>query len=109
MASVGLPVTSGFVGEFMVLTGVYQTVGWVSAGLATGLILGAAYALLLYRRVMFGPVTKEDVKTLTDLDLREKSMFALLVVMVLWMGIYPKPFLHGMDASVSHLLSQLER
>jgi NADH-quinone oxidoreductase subunit M len=109
MASVGLPGTSGFVGEFLVLVGAYLTSSWLAALLATGLILGASYALLLYRRVVLGDLVKKELLKLTDLDLREKVMFGALALGVLWLGIYPEPFLEPMRESVGHLLTQLER
>lgn len=105
MASVGLPGTAGFVGEFLVLTGVFQVNTWVALFTATGVILGAAYMLYLYRRVIYGELVKEDLKGLLDLDRREIAIFAPLCVIVMWMGVYPMSFLDVMDASVSNLLS----
>jgi NADH-quinone oxidoreductase subunit M len=104
MASVGLPGTSGFVGEFMVLAGVFKADTVVCALAATGLILGAAYMLWLYRRVIFGDLTKEDLKKMLDLSPREKLIFAPLVVVVFWMGIFPGSFLGVMHTSVDNLL-----
>ena len=92
MASVGLPGTAGFVGEFLIMVGVFQDNTWVAMLIATGVILGAAYMLWLYRRVVFGELTKEDVKSMLDLSWREKMVFAPLVVLVFWMGIYPISF-----------------
>lgn len=109
MASVGLPGTSGFVGEFMVLLGSFAANSWLGALLATGLVLGATYALLLYRRVVFGELVKNELKRLADLDLREKVMFAVLALMVLWLGVYPEPFLDVMHPAVEHLVSQIVR
>jgi NADH-quinone oxidoreductase subunit M len=99
LASVGLPGTSGFVGEFLALAGAFQANTWVALFATTGIILGAAYMLYLYRRVIFGELTREDLKNITDLNLREKLIFAPLVVLVLWMGVYPKPFLDVFAAS----------
>jgi NADH-quinone oxidoreductase subunit M len=107
MASVGLPGTSGFVGEFMVLLGSFAANSWLGALLATGLVLGATYALMLYRRVVFGDLVKNELKKLKDLDAREKFMFAILAIMVLWLGIYPEPFLDAMHPSIEHLLTQI--
>jgi NADH-quinone oxidoreductase subunit M len=104
MASVGLPGTSGFVGEFMVLIGAYQANTWVALLATTGLILGAAYMLWLYRRVVFGPLTREDLKTILDLDAREVAMFVPLILVVLWMGIYPTSFLEVIHGSVASLV-----
>ncbi|HEY0832933.1 MAG TPA: NADH-quinone oxidoreductase subunit M [Azospirillum sp.] len=104
MASVGLPGTSGFVGEFLVLQGAFLDNTWVAFFAATGLVLGAAYALWLYRRVVYGPLTKPDVKALFDMNPREIAVFAPLVVVVLWMGIYPSSFLGVTSASVEQLI-----
>mgnify|MGYP003646910912 FL=1 len=93
LASVGLPGTSGFVGEFLILVGVFQVSTWVAALAATGLVLGAAYMLWLYRRVIFGKLKKEDLKSILDLNPREIAIFVPLVILTLWMGIYPTPIL----------------
>lgn len=103
MASVGLPGTSGFVGEFMVLLGAFQANTWVGLFTATGLILGATYALILYRRICFGTL-KDELKGLRDMSPREIAIFLPLVAVVLWMGIYPSSFLEPMHASVTHLI-----
>jgi len=105
LASVGLPGTSGFVGEFLVIMGAFQADTWVALLVATGVILGAAYMLLLYRRVIFGKLTKDDLKGLLDLNPREIAVFAPLVALVLWMGIYPASFINVMDASVDKLIT----
>jgi NADH-quinone oxidoreductase subunit M len=107
MASVGLPGTSGFVGEFLILLGTYLYSSWVAFFMATGLVLGATYALMLYRKVIFGDLIKSELKKLTDLDLREKVMFGVLGVAVLWLGIYPAPLLDMMHESVAHLMTQV--
>jgi NADH-quinone oxidoreductase subunit M len=108
LASVGLPGTSGFVGEFLVLIGAFSVNSWLAALAALGIILGAAYMLYLYRRVIFGALTKESLKRITDLTPREVAVFAPLVVLVLWMGIYPSTFLDMMHASVDNLVIRLE-
>jgi NADH-quinone oxidoreductase subunit M len=108
LASVGLPGTSGFVGEFLVLLGSFQVNSWVSALAATGLILGPAYMLYLYRRVIFGKLVKEDLKTILDLNTREIVMFVPLVLVVLWMGIYPSSFLGPMHASVAKIINDYQ-
>ena len=105
LASVGLPGTSGFVGEFLVLAGAFQTNTWVAFIAATGLILGAAYMLWLYRRVIFGELTKKSLMTIRDLSPREIVVFAPLIVIVIWMGIYPSSFLDVMHASVENLVN----
>ena len=108
LASVGLPGTSGFVGEILVLVGIFQVNTWVAALIATGVVLGAAYMLYLYRRVIFGKLTKDDLKKILDLSPREIVVFAPLIVMVFWMGIYPAPFLEVMHASVNNLIDNFE-
>ncbi len=108
LASVGLPGTSGFVGEFLVLTGAFMTNSWIAFLAATGVVLGAAYMLYLYRRVVFGVLDKDDVKAMLDLNWREKALFAPLIVLVLWMGIYPSTFLDVMAVSVENLIQNYE-
>jgi NADH-quinone oxidoreductase subunit M len=109
MGSLGLPATSGFVGEFLVLLGTYQEHTVVATLAALGVVLGASYSLWLYRKVAFGTVDNAAVKSFPDLSLREKLVFAPLVVLTLWMGIYPAPFLKPMEASVEKLLRQQEQ
>ncbi len=104
LASVGLPGTSGFVGEFLVIVGLFQVDTWVALLCASGMVLGAAYMLYLYRRVIFGVMTKADLKSIGDLVWREKVVFAPLVVVVLWMGIYPASFIDIFAASISNLI-----
>ncbi|MHA1528310.1 MAG: NADH-quinone oxidoreductase subunit M, partial [Alphaproteobacteria bacterium] len=89
LANVGLPGTSGFVGEFLTLAGTYQTSTWAAFGAATGVILSAAYALWLYRRVLFGDLIKESLKSITDMNAREVTVFVPLVVMTVLLGVYP--------------------
>ena len=105
MASVGLPGTSGFVGEFLVMVGVFKANNWVAFFIATGVILGAAYMLWLYRRVIFGTLDKEDLKAFLDLSPREVAVFAPLIVIVFWMGIYPVSFTEIFGPSVENLIS----
>ena len=106
LASVGLPGTSGFVGEILVIIGVFQLNTWVALLAATGMILGAAYMLWLYRRVIFGALVQEHLKTIKDLRPHEIAAFAPLAFLVLLMGIYPSLFLDPMAASVDRLLEQ---
>jgi NADH-quinone oxidoreductase subunit M len=106
MGSIGLPGTSGFVGEILVLIGAFQANSWIAALAALGVILGAAYMLWLYRRVIFGALTKDRLKTILDLDRREIVVFAPLIVLVFWMGIYPSSFLDVMHVSVENLIEQ---
>ncbi|MGB8274523.1 MAG: NADH-quinone oxidoreductase subunit M [Alphaproteobacteria bacterium] len=105
LASIGVPGTSGFVGEFLTLLGAFLVNKWVAAFAATGMILGVAYMLWLYRRVIFGALVREDLKRLLDLSPREIAVFAPLVVLVIWMGVYPKPFLDVIHTSVDHLVA----
>ena len=108
MVSIGLPGTGGFVGEFLVLLGIFQVSTWTAALAALGVILGAAYMLWLYRRVIFGDLTKENLKAILDLDRREIVIFAPLILAVLWMGIYPNSFLDVMHVSVENLMVQAQ-
>lgn len=108
LASVGLPGTGGFVGEILVLVGLFQVSPWLAAFAATGVILGAAYMLYLYRRIIFGQLTKENLMKIKDLNVREWLIFAPLIVLTLWMGIYPSSFLDFMHVSVDNLINQVE-
>ena len=106
LASVGLPGTSGFVGEFLALVGVYQVNTWVAMLAMTGIILGPAYMLWLYRRVVFGNLTKDHLKDILDMDRREIVIFAPMVVAVMVMGVYPEIFLSVLRVSVENLIVQ---
>jgi len=108
LASVGLPGTGGFVGEFLVLLGAFQVNTWVCALAALGVILGAAYMLYLYRRIIFGELTKDTLKKITDMSPREWAVFAPLIILTFWMGIYPTPFLDIMHVSVENLIDQVQ-
>jgi len=108
MASVGLPGTSNFVGELLSLMGVYQASTWVALVSTTGIILGAAYMLYLYRRVVFGDLTKDDVRAMPDLSVRELVMLVPIGLAVLWMGVYPESFLKPMRANVSSVVARTE-
>jgi NADH-quinone oxidoreductase subunit M len=107
LASVGLPGTSGFVGEFLVLVGAFQVSTLFCTLAATGLILGAAYMLYLYRRVIFGVLVRDDVKAMFDMTPREVLVFAPLIVVVIWMGIYPNSFLKPMQPSITNLIERV--
>ncbi len=109
MASVGLPGTSGFVGEFLALAGIYKVSSLVTAVAATGIILGAAYMLYLYRRVAFGDQKHADAAAMRDLDAREWLMMAPIAAAVLWMGVYPESFLAPMRADIAALDARLAR
>ena len=104
MANCGLPATAGFVGEWMVILAAVQHDFWIGLLAATALILGAAYTLWMIKRVYFGPVANDNVRSLTDLNAREFGILAVLAVAVLWMGVYPKPFTDVMNVSVEALI-----
>ncbi len=109
MASVGLPGTSGFVGEFLSLMGSYRANSWVALVATTGIILGAAYMLFLYRRVVYGRLDKPDVAAMTDLNAREIMLMVPLALVVLWMGVYPESFIHPMRRDVGVVLARVDR
>ena len=105
MASVGLPATSGFVGEFLVLLGAFYYNTWLAVFATTGVVLGAAYMLYVYRRIIFGKLDKENLMSIKDLSYREIIVFAPLILLVFWMGVYPSPFLDVMSVSVENLIT----
>jgi NADH-quinone oxidoreductase subunit M len=107
MANAGLPATSGFVGEFMVIMGAMKANFWLAFVAASTLVLGAAYTLWMYKRVIFGAVANDQVRGLTDLSWRETTVLATLAAAVLLMGIYPLPFTEVMHASVNELLKHV--
>jgi NADH-quinone oxidoreductase subunit M len=108
MANVGLPGTSGFVGEFLTLMGVFQVNTWIAAVAATGVILSAGYALWLYRRVVMGDLIKESLRSITDMDRRERAIFAPLVVMTILLGVYPALVTDIIGPSVENLVAAVE-
>jgi NADH-quinone oxidoreductase subunit M len=108
MANVGLPGTSGFVGEFLTLAGSFRANPWVTFFATTGVILSAAYALWLYRRVVFGELTKPSLQAIPDLNRREMLILAPLVLLVIYYGVQPNPILGAFDASTGKLLSQVQ-
>ncbi len=107
MANAGLPGTSGFVGEFVVILGAMKVNFWYAFLAATTLILGAAYSLWMVKRVIFGDIANDDVRTLGDINSREMLILAILATLVLAMGIYPKPFTDVMHTSVNSLLEHV--
>jgi NADH-quinone oxidoreductase subunit M len=107
LANAGLPATSGFIGEFMVILGAVKFDFWIGMLAATALILGAAYSLWLVKRVVFGAVGNANVAALQDLSLREFFMLGVLAIAVLWMGVYPAPFTDAMQTSVADLLQHV--
>jgi NADH-quinone oxidoreductase subunit M len=108
MANVGLPGTSGFVGEFLTIVGVFKVNTWVAFIAATGVILSASYALYLYRRIVFGALVKDTLKNILDLNKREMLTLAPLVVATILFGVYPAPIFHIMAVSVEHLISNYQ-
>ena len=104
MASVGLPGTAGFVGEFLVILGSFKISFWLALFGAMGMILGAVYALFLYRRIIFGTITRADLRGILDLSPREIAIFVPLALLTLWMGIYPSSFTSFFEASVGAMV-----
>jgi len=109
MANSGLPATSGFVGEFMVILAAVKVNFWLGAAAATIMIVGAAYTLWMYKRVIYGAVANDHVKALIDLSRREFWLLAALALLVLWMGVWPKPFIDVMHSSVADLLAHVAK
>jgi NADH-quinone oxidoreductase subunit M len=107
LASIGLPGTSGFVGEFLILLGTFRVSTLECVLAATALFLAPAYMLYLYRRVIFGTLTRADLRNILDLDLREKAVFAPLLAVTLWMGIYPTSFVRPIQLSADHIIEQV--
>jgi|688.fasta_scaffold98851_1 NADH-quinone oxidoreductase subunit M len=108
MANVGLPGTSGFIGEFLTLAGIFQVNTWVAVVATSGVILSAAYALWLYRRVVFGDLIKESLRSITDMTAREKAIFAPLIAMTLLLGIYPSLVTDITGPSVANLVAEYQ-
>ena len=109
MASVGLPGTSGFVGEFLSLAGAYKVSTWATLIATTGIILGAGYMLYLYRRIAFGPQVNADAAAMSDVNGREIWLLAPIAVVVLWMGVYPETFLAPIRRDVATIVARIER
>ncbi len=109
LSSAGLPGLNGFVGEFMILLGAFEASPWVTAVGATGVILGAVYLLWMFQRVMFGPLDKPANQQLTDLTARELVVLVPVLVMIVAMGVYPRPFLSRMEPAVKAYVARLER
>jgi NADH-quinone oxidoreductase subunit M len=107
LANVGLPGTTGFVGEFLTLLAAFQVSTWLAFFAATGIVLSAGYALWLYRRVIFGVIEKESLKAMADLSRREAVMLFPLVILVIFFGFYPAPLLDVFGASVDNLVGQV--
>jgi len=108
-SSVGLPGTNGFVGEFLILLGAFQKSPWAAIISTTAVILAAGYMLWLVRRVFFGPVTKPENESIRDLDRRELAVLVPLIVLIIWIGVYPKPFLSRIEPDLKAWVEQVER
>ena len=108
LSSIGLPGTNGFVGEFLVLLGAFKTQVWWAVVAASGVILSACYMLWMFQRVVFGPVTHEENQGLTDLSLRERFVFAPLLVLIFWMGVMPQPFLDRMQPALDRTIEMTQ-
>ena len=107
LSSIGLPLTNGFVGEFLILLGAWASNHWYASFAATGVILGACYMLWMYQRVIFGKVTNPENEKLTDITTRERLTLIPLIVLIFWIGIYPSPLLNRIEPAISQLLSRL--
>jgi NADH-quinone oxidoreductase subunit M len=107
MANAGLPGTSGFVGEFMVILASFKANFWFALLAATTLILGAAYSLWMVKRVVFGDIANDNVRQLEDINAREFVILASLAVMVLFFGLYPAPLVDVMHASIDNLIAHV--
>lgn len=105
LAAVGLPGTSGFVGEFLVILGTFQLNTWAATFATSGMVLGACYALWLYRRIIFGKLLHADLKSILDLNMRESTILGSLAGLVLWLGVYPQPFLNIINPAVQELIN----
>jgi NADH-quinone oxidoreductase subunit M len=107
MSSIGLPALNGFIGELLILLGVYVVSKWWAAVAAVGIVLGAVYMLWLYQRTMFGKISNPANAGLQDLSLRELATFAPLVVLAFWIGLYPAPFLRRIETSVGRVVARV--
>jgi len=107
LSSVGLPGTNGFVGEFLILLGAFRAHPWAGGLGVVGVVLGAVYMLTMYQRVFFGPVTNEANRQLKDLSAREILAVVPVLVLILWIGLYPKPFLVRIEPTVQVLLGRM--
>jgi NADH-quinone oxidoreductase subunit M len=105
LSSIGLPGTNGFVGEFLVLLGAFRTMPWWAYVAGLGVILSACYMLWMFQRVVFGPLTHEANAKLSDLSLRERLVFAPLLILIFWMGVAPQPFLDRMQPALDSTLT----
>jgi NADH-quinone oxidoreductase subunit M len=107
MSSIGLPMLNGFIGEFLILQGIFVKNLWWAAVAASGIVLGAAYMLWLYQRTMFGKVENPKNEKLLDMGLREVVTFVPLIILALWIGIYPAPFLRFIEPTVKNVMTRV--
>ena len=107
LSSIGLPTLNGFIGEVLILQGIFVVDPWWAAAAASGIVLGAAYMLWLYQRTMFGTVDNPKNENLPDLNLREWATFTPLLILAVWIGLYPKPFLDRLETSVDHVMARV--
>jgi NADH-quinone oxidoreductase subunit M len=108
LSSLGLPGLNGFVGEFLVLVGAFQVSPWLAALATTGIIFAAVYLLWMYQRVVFGEITREENRRLTDLSPREWAVLAPVLLFIVWIGVYPTAFTGKTEATIAALLAQVE-
>ena len=107
MSSIGLPTLNGFIGEILILQGIFVEHKWWAAFAASGIVLGAAYMLWLYQRTMFGTVDNPKNENLPDVGLREFATFVPLLILAVWIGLYPKPFIDRLDTSVDRVMTRV--
>jgi NADH-quinone oxidoreductase subunit M len=107
LSSLGLPALNGFVGEFLILLGAFRMSPIVASIAATGVILAAVYILWMFQRVMFGPITNEKNRGLRDLSPREFWTLAPVIALIVWIGVYPNPFLRKLDVPVAELMERV--
>ena len=107
MSSIGLPTLNGFIGEFLILQGVFMANLWWAVIAGSGIVLGAAYMLWLYQRTMFGKIENPKNEKLLDMNLREVATFVPLIILAVWIGIYPSPFLRFLEPTVNNVIARL--
>ena len=106
LTSIGLPGTSGFVGEFLIILGAFKFSSFLAFFSATGIILGAVYMLYLYKRIIFGAIINSKLKIIVDLNIREICILVPIVVVIFWIGIYPNSFLDPMHGSIEKIITK---
>jgi NADH-quinone oxidoreductase subunit M len=109
LSSIGLPGTNGFIGEFLVLLGTWRAHAPWAAWAALGVILSAVYMLWMFQRVIFGPVTHVENEKLTDLTMRERLVFAPILILIFWIGFYPQPLLNRMQPTIERTIQLAEQ